>query len=85
MELRREAAKLYLDAFDRKLGPVLGRDERAVGYLAQTLQLTKAIAAIDADGELLFAAEVKQGCVVADTQERVRAACAQAQTVFIDK
>lgn len=53
MELRREAAKLYLDAFDRKLGPVLGRDERAVGYLAQTLQLTKSIAAIGPEGELL--------------------------------
>ncbi len=53
MELRRDAAQLYLDAFDRKLGPVLGRDERAVGYLAQTLQLTKSIAALGPDGELL--------------------------------
>ena len=53
MELRREAARLYLDAFDRKLGPVLGRDERAVGYLAQTLQLTKSIVALGPQGELL--------------------------------
>ena len=53
MELRREAAKLYLDAFDRKLGPILGRDARAVGYLAQTLQLSKSIAAIGPEGELL--------------------------------
>lgn len=53
MELRREAAQLYLDAFDRKLGPVLGRDDRAVGYLAQTLQLTKSIAALGPDDQLL--------------------------------
>jgi len=53
MELRRDAARLYLDAFDRKLGPVLGRDKRAVGYLAQTLQLTKSIVALGPEGELL--------------------------------
>ena len=53
MELRRQAAQLYLDAFDRKLGPVLGRDQRAVGYLAQTLQLSKCIVALDPEGQLL--------------------------------
>lgn len=53
MELRRDAAQLYLDAFDQKLGPVLGRDQRAVGYLAQTLQLTKSIVALGPDGQLL--------------------------------
>lgn len=53
MELRRDAARLYLDAFDRKLGPILGRDDRAVSYLAQTLQLTKSIAALGPGGELL--------------------------------
>lgn len=53
MELRRQAAQLYLDAFDKKLGPVLGRDDRAVGYLAQTLQLTKSIVALGPDGQLL--------------------------------
>jgi len=53
MELRREAAQLYLDAFDRKLGPILGRDKRAVGYLAQTLQLSKSIAALSPEGQLL--------------------------------
>ncbi len=53
MELRREAAELYIAAFDRKLGPILGRDQRAVGYLAQTLKLTKSIAALGPEGELL--------------------------------
>ncbi len=53
MELRRQAAQLYLDAFDQKLGPVLGRDDRAVGYLAQTLQLPKSIVALGPEGQLL--------------------------------
>lgn len=53
IELRREAAQLYLDAFDRKLGPVLGRGQRAVGYLAQTLQLSKSIVALGPEGQLL--------------------------------
>lgn len=53
MELRRDAAQLYLDAFDQKLGPVLGRDERAVSYLAQTLQLSKSIVALGPEGQLL--------------------------------
>lgn len=53
MELRRQAAQLYLDAFDQKLGPVLGRDERAVSYLAQTLQLSKSIVALGPEGQLL--------------------------------
>lgn len=53
MELRRQAAQLYLDAFDQKLGPVLGRDQRAVDYLAQTLQLPKCIVALGPEGQLL--------------------------------
>ena len=51
--MRLRAARLYLDAFDQKLGPILGRDKRAVGYLSDILRPTQALVAVDRYGVLL--------------------------------
>lgn len=50
---RREAARLYLEAFDAKLGPILGRGERAEAFLAEALRPPQAIAALDANQTLV--------------------------------
>jgi len=52
-EMRADAALLYLDAFDLKLGPILGRDERAVGYMFDVLELGHALIAMGPDGDLV--------------------------------
>lgn len=52
-EMRRRAARLYLDAFDKKLGPILGRDRRAVAYLEDILRPSQALVAVDRYGVLL--------------------------------
>lgn len=44
---------LYWEAFEGKLGKVLGPPERAVGFFADTLNHEAVIAALDADGTLL--------------------------------
>lgn len=51
--LRRDAARIYLEAFGRKLSPVLGRDARAEAFLARVLRPEQAIVALDAQGGLL--------------------------------
>ena len=52
--LRAEAAALYLQAFEAKLGPVLGRDERARAYLGDCLRPDRAVAALSRDGGALL-------------------------------
>ena len=52
-DLRHDAAALYLEAFSRKLGPVLGRDDRARAFLARVIRPDHAIVAIDTGGRLL--------------------------------
>lgn len=51
--LRDDAARLYLDAFAAKLGPLLGRDERALGFLAGVMRPENAVSALARDGALL--------------------------------
>jgi len=51
--LRDDAAALYLDAFGAKLGPLLGRDDRALRFLVAVMRPDLCIAAIDGDGGLL--------------------------------
>ncbi|MEL7463888.1 MAG: GNAT family N-acetyltransferase [Pseudomonadota bacterium] len=50
---RADAARLYLDAFAAKLGPILGRGERAEGFLASVMRPANAMAALNAEGDLL--------------------------------
>lgn len=52
--LRAQAAALYLQAFEAKLGPVLGRGDRARAFLADCLVPEKAVAALTRDGEALL-------------------------------
>ncbi|WP_340107277.1 GNAT family N-acetyltransferase [Pikeienuella sp. HZG-20] len=52
-EHRRAAARLYLEAFAAKLGPVIGRGERAEAYLAATIRPGNALVALDDAGNLL--------------------------------
>ena len=49
---RHDAARLYLDAFGRKLGPILGTGDRAEAFLAKVLNLSQAISATE-DGALI--------------------------------
>ncbi|MEL6791957.1 MAG: GNAT family N-acetyltransferase [Pseudomonadota bacterium] len=51
--LRADAARLYLDAFAAKLGPILGRDARAEAFVASVLRPANAVVALDAEGALL--------------------------------
>ncbi len=51
--LRQEAAALYLDAFGKKLRPILGRDPRAVTFLAAVQRPANAVVAIAPSGGLL--------------------------------
>ena len=48
-----EAAHLYMEAFDQKLGPILGRDDRAVAFLAHVMRKNQALVALDPDSEIL--------------------------------
>lgn len=50
---RRAAARLYLEAFAAKLGPVIGKGERAEAYLAATMRPGNAFVALDDAGGLL--------------------------------
>ncbi|MGB0411502.1 MAG: GNAT family N-acetyltransferase [Pikeienuella sp.] len=52
-DLRTVAAELYLEAFGQKLGPILGRDDRAAAFLAHILRPSHAIVALGDDGQLL--------------------------------
>lgn len=47
------AARLYLEAFDAKLGPILGRDDRAERFLAAVLRPANAVTAEDETGALI--------------------------------
>jgi ribosomal protein S18 acetylase RimI-like enzyme len=44
-----EAATIYFAAFQRKLGPILGGPERAIPLIAQSLDSTCALVAVDGD------------------------------------
>ncbi|MDX2006140.1 MAG: hypothetical protein SFU83_12740, partial [Meiothermus sp.] len=46
-ELRTEAAKLYLEAFGRKLSPMVGTGERAAGLLQDALEPELCFVALD--------------------------------------
>lgn len=50
---RQQAAQLYLEAFGQKLGPILGRDDRAADFLARVMRPDHALVALDEDGSLL--------------------------------
>lgn len=52
-DLRASAARLYLDAFAAKLGPLLGRDERAEAFLCAVINPDNALVALDDHGALL--------------------------------
>lgn len=49
---RLDAARLYWQAFGGKLGPVLGPEPRALGFLTRVMRLDHCIAALDGDGRL---------------------------------
>lgn len=49
---RAAAARLYWQAFGGKLGPVLGPEDRALGFLTRVMRLDHCIAALDGDGRL---------------------------------
>lgn len=51
--LRDAAAALYMEAFGAKLGPILGRGDRARDFLASVMSPRHAVAAVTQDGELL--------------------------------
>lgn len=51
--LRPDASALYLEAFRQKIGPILGRDERANRFLSAVQQPSHAIIATSPDGTLL--------------------------------
>lgn len=50
---RAAAARLYLDAFGAKLGPILGRGARAERFLVRVLRPDHAVAAEDETGALI--------------------------------
>lgn len=50
---RERAARLYLEAFGRKIGPIIGTGERAARFLAAVLSPRHAIVALDEEGGLL--------------------------------
>lgn len=56
---RQEAAALYMEAFGSKIGGVLGRDARAVGFIAEMLDGEHGLSAVSARGELLGIAGFK--------------------------
>ncbi|MEX2518628.1 MAG: GNAT family N-acetyltransferase [Paracoccaceae bacterium] len=51
--LRRDAARLYLEAFGPQIRPILGRDGRAEAWLAATIRPANAVAALDETGALV--------------------------------
>lgn len=52
--MRRTAALIYLDAFEAKIGPILGRGEKAVAYLTRVMAADRVLSAVDTrSGELL--------------------------------
>lgn len=51
--LKRDAARLYLEAFGRQLRPILGRGERAEAWLTAAMRPQNAVAALDEAGGLI--------------------------------
>ena len=45
-EMRQDAARLYYEAFSRKLHPILGKREACLDILSQSLDMTRAIIAV---------------------------------------
>lgn len=56
---RHRAARLYLDAFDAKIGGILGRDARAEALMARIMNPAYALSAVDGTGALLGLAGFK--------------------------
>lgn len=72
---RMKAADLYLQAFGQKLGPILGKDHRASGFLAHVMRPTQALMAVDASDQLLGLAgfhNAETGLIGGDLSDLVR-------------
>lgn len=52
-QMRADAARLYLEAFRKKLGPIIGHDDRALTFLGNIMRPQAALVAISDDGHLL--------------------------------
>ncbi|HGG05098.1 MAG TPA: GNAT family N-acetyltransferase [Aliiroseovarius sp.] len=59
--LERDAAALYWEAFGAKLGRLLGPEARATDFFAATINPSRVVAALSADGTLLGIAAFKHG------------------------
>lgn len=57
--LRRDAARLYWEAFGGKLGRVLGPDDKALAFFERVIRLDHCLTAIDEEGRLLGIAGYK--------------------------
>lgn len=73
---RHQAASLYWEAFGGKLGTVLGPDDRARRFIADTLRPDHCFTAVAPDGRLLGIAGFKspEGSFVGGSGEEMRAA-----------
>lgn len=73
---RPQAAALYWEAFGGKLGSVLGPEDRALRFIADTLRPDHCFTAVDDEGRLLGIAGFKspQGSFVGGTSAQMRAA-----------
>lgn len=72
---RDTAARLYLEAFGAKLGPILGRGDRAVGFLAHVMRPDHALVALDDGGQILGLAgfhDAKTGLVGGEFSDLAR-------------
>ena len=56
---RRDAARLFWQAFQGKLGPLMTPDEKALAFLERVLDPTHGIAAVDGDGRVVGIAGFK--------------------------
>lgn len=57
--LRKDAARLYWEAFGGKLGRVLGPDDKALRFFERVIRVDLCIAALDRDGTLIGIAGYK--------------------------
>ncbi len=73
---RAQAAALYWEAFGGKLGTVLGPEDRALSFIADTLRPDHCFTAVDAEGRLLGIAGFKspEGAFVGGSSAQMRAA-----------
>lgn len=57
--LRKDAARLYWEAFGGKLSPVLGPEAKAMAYLSRVMRRDHCICALDTEGRLIGLAGFK--------------------------